>query len=251
MKRWVSHVENNTDTRRWVRVTLDLLLVTLCLGFAFRVSAQYTAPIKPIAPAPEMLLARLHELHYWTGQTFSLKEEANRQAVLAFQKVSGLKRSGKLDAQTAASIQTAVAPEIKHALHELHLEVDLNRQIMFIIGNADELLHILPVSTGSGQLFEFPGKGVEQAVTPRGHFRVRYKISGWRTSPLGRLYYPMYVTGGIAVHGASSVPPVPASHGCIRIPLYAAREVFSMVSIGTPVIVEGDNPRPPKQRATE
>ena len=36
-------------------------------------------------------------------------------------------------------------------------------------------------------------------------------------STLGILYRPRFIVGGVAVHGYSSVPNYPASHGCIRV----------------------------------
>jgi len=44
-------------------------------------------------------------------------------------------------------------------------------------------------------------------------------------------------TEGIAIHGNPSVPVYPASHGCIRIPMFAAKEFSQMTPVGTPVIV--------------
>ncbi len=51
------------------------------------------------------------------------------------------------------------------------------------------------------------------------------------------LYYPIYVTRGVAIHGSQSVPSRPASHGCIRIPMSAAKEFFEETPIGTVVLV--------------
>ena len=70
-----------------------------------------------------------------------------------------------------------------------------------------------------------------------GRFTVIRKIAGWRKSPLGMLYYPTYITEGVAIHGSRSVPPRPASHGCIRIPMSAAKEFFDVTPIGTVVLV--------------
>ncbi|HWS33270.1 MAG TPA: L,D-transpeptidase [Actinoplanes sp.] len=47
------------------------------------------------------------------------------------------------------------------------------------------------------------------------------QIDGWRDAPLGLLWRPKYFNGGIAVHGAPSVPPYPASHGCARVSIAA------------------------------
>jgi len=57
--------------------------------------------------------------------------------------------------------------------------------------------------------------------TPTGGFRVGTQIAGWHRSKLEDgvffLYYPSYFNGGIAIHGALSVPNYPASHGCVRV----------------------------------
>jgi lipoprotein-anchoring transpeptidase ErfK/SrfK len=51
------------------------------------------------------------------------------------------------------------------------------------------------------------------------------------------MYYPVYIVGGIAIHGSPSVPRSPASHGCIRIPMYAAKAFHDSTPVGTPVHV--------------
>jgi lipoprotein-anchoring transpeptidase ErfK/SrfK len=79
----------------------------------------------------------------------------------------------------------------------------------------------------------------QPAVTPPGRFRVYRKLPGWRKSELGLLYYPNYIVGGIAIHGNPAVPSVPASHGCIRIPMFAAEEFSNLSPVGTPVLVYG------------
>jgi hypothetical protein len=41
----------------------------------------------------------------------------------------------------------------------------------------------------------------------------------------------------VAIHGYRTVPIQPESHGCIRIPIFAAREVSKLLPIGTIVLV--------------
>jgi lipoprotein-anchoring transpeptidase ErfK/SrfK len=60
---------------------------------------------------------------------------------------------------------------------------------------------------------------------------------GWENNVPGSMYYPNYISGGIAIHGSYSVPVKPASHGCIRIPMFAAREVSKLLKLGTIVLV--------------
>jgi lipoprotein-anchoring transpeptidase ErfK/SrfK len=117
-----------------------------------------------------------------------------------------------------------------------HVEVDLKRQVLFVVEANGDVSKILPVSTGNGKPFEIEGE-TEAAVTPVGRFRVYRKVPGWRKSRLGLLYYPNYLVGGIAIHGNPAVPAQPASHGCIRIPMFASEQFSSLTPIGTEVIV--------------
>jgi len=75
------------------------------------------------------------------------------------------------------------------------------------------------------------------AYTPRGRFVVYDKSFGWENGQLGSVYYANYISGGVAIHGYLSVPNEPASHGCIRIPMFAAREVSKLLQLGTIVLV--------------
>jgi lipoprotein-anchoring transpeptidase ErfK/SrfK len=114
--------------------------------------------------------------------------------------------------------------------------VDLDRQVLLLVNDEGAIDKILPVSTGSGKKFNEKGiKGT--AYTPRGRFRVYGKASGWKKSPLGLLYYPSYLSDGIAIHGNPEVPSTPASHGCIRVPMFAARAVSRSLPVGTIVLV--------------
>ena len=89
------------------------------------------------------------------------------------------------------------------------------------MGEGGKVSKVLPVSTGNGE--EFTNEGwTRRAITPTGRFKVHNKIKGWRKSPLGRIYYPVYFLSGIAIHGYSSVPVKAASHGCVRIPMHIA-----------------------------
>ncbi|MBS1903792.1 MAG: L,D-transpeptidase [Bacteroidetes bacterium] len=188
-------------------------------------------------------LVRLSSLGFWPDTSATPLSSKNRQAIVAFEKVQRLKRTGKLSDSVAMAIRRAERPLARDSMHRLHMEVDLNRQVLFVVDSVDHVWRILPVSTGNGQKFFYPEKGWEYARTPRGTFRIYYKVSGWKKSELGMLYDPMYIRGGFAIHGAQSVPAVPASHGCIRVPMFAAATLFRMMSVGTPVVVFGENPK--------
>jgi lipoprotein-anchoring transpeptidase ErfK/SrfK len=98
--------------------------------------------------------------------------------------------------------------------------------VLYVVRNGS-VWQILPVSTAG-----LPGR-----FTPVGQFAVYRKVSGFDPSPLGVLYDPLYFTGGYAIHGNPSVPPYPASHGCVRVPMWAAPILFAELPYGTPVDV--------------
>jgi hypothetical protein len=117
-----------------------------------------------------------------------------------------------------------------------HVEVDLSLQRLFIVDAFGCVTKTLPISSGSGRLFTSEG-WTRRAITPTGRFTVDRKIEGWLKAPLGMLYYPSFIYEGVAIHGSPSVPRTPASHGCIRIPMSAAKEFFETTPIGTIVLV--------------
>lgn len=178
---------------------------------------------------------RLADLGYWTGKIDGRWDVASRNALIAFQKVEGLKRTGTLTRADFELLMLAQRPTPREG-GDAHIEVDLVRQVLFIVDETGTVTKILPVSTGSGKEFRSEG-WARDAITPPGRYQVRSKIPGWKKSPLGRLYYPVYFMYGTAIHGYPSVPTKPASHGCVRIPMFAAAEIFKTLPVGMPVIV--------------
>ena len=43
--------------------------------------------------------------------------------------------------------------------------------------------------------------------------------------------------GGFAIHGYPSVPAYPASHGCVRIPMWIAPSLFGTYDCGTNLVI--------------
>jgi hypothetical protein len=185
---------------------------------------------------------RMIELGYWIGEAEGKWGEASRHGLIAFQKVERRARTGKLTLNELEALRIAVRPAPRERGFP-HIEVDLQRQVLFMVDADGTVSKILPVSSGNGKPFEIEGE-TDIAVTPTGRFRVYRKLDGWRKSKLGLLYYPSYIVGGIAIHGNPSVPAQPASHGCIRIPMFASEEFSAMTPIGTQVIVYDGSERP-------
>ena len=178
---------------------------------------------------------RLSEMGYWTGRVDGVIDNVTQAAMSAFQKWEGRRVTGHLTRLEFNAIRDATAPAPRDSGYK-HVEVDLDRQVMLLTDDEGAVTKILPVSTGSGKRYREPRMS-GLAYTPRGRFRIYAKISGWRKSPLGLLYYPNYFSDGIAIHGNPSVPRSPQSHGCVRIPMFAAEEISKQLPVGTIVLI--------------
>ena len=196
-------------------------------------------------PAVLALEKKLEQLKYFVGQVDEAYDGNTRDAVLAFQKVTNMDRTGRATDDVVAAVQAAKADPapLLAAGGYKRVEVDRDRQVLFLYEN-NKLKTILGVSTGSGERFCSEG-WCRLALTPTGAFTVYSKTVGWETGPLGSLYNSQYFNGGIAIHGSGSVPGYPASHGCVRISMSAAEWFPDEVSIGTPVyVISSEEPMP-------
>lgn len=77
-----------------------------------------------------------------------------------------------------------------------------------------------------------------------GSYRIQRVRPGWHTStlypaPEPNMYNTMYIRGAIAIHGSNSVPPHPASAGCVRVTPEVADRLFADLGVGDPVEVIG------------
>jgi len=160
---------------------------------------------------------------------------STRSALIIFQKWEGRKVTGQLNRGEYEAIMNATPPQAKDSGYK-HVEVDLDRQVLLLTDEDGAIKKMLPVSTGSNK--QYHEKGMSGlAYTPRGRFRIYAKISGWRKSPLGLLYYPNYFSDGLAIHGNPAVPHTPQSHGCVRIPMSASVEMSKELELGTIVLI--------------
>ncbi len=179
--------------------------------------------------------ARLAEMGYRPGRVDGVIDGYTRRALISFQKFEGRKVTGALSRKEFDAIMSAAAPQARDSGYR-HVEVDLDRQVLLLTDDDGAIARILPVSTGSNKRYNEKGmRGL--AYTPTGRFRIYAKISGWRKSPLGLLYYPNYFSDGLAIHGNPSVPNSPQSHGCIRIPMWAAVEISKALPVGTILLI--------------
>ncbi|HEX7094471.1 MAG TPA: L,D-transpeptidase family protein [Acidimicrobiales bacterium] len=163
---------------------------------------------------------------YWLPKTDDgVFDDHTMHAVTAVQKVHGLPRTGVADLATLAAL--SAPPPTPRSTGGLVIEVDLARQVTFVVRDG-VVTEIFDVSTGK-----------RKGSTPVGEHTITREIDGIRNAPLGRLYRPKYIVGGVAFHGYPSVPPEPASHGCIRMTNAVMDHVWEtgLMPKGTPVLV--------------
>lgn len=168
---------------------------------------------------------RLVQLGYALIQVDDYYGESTKDAVMAFQKVEGLQRDGDAGPQVWGHLPFAERPRPRYSASGKRVEIDLTRQVLFLIED-DQVVKVLNCSSGA-----------EGWRTPPGTFTVFRKDVDWQKSPLGYLYYPAYFNGGIAIHGSWDVPGWPASHGCIRIPVWSAIDLWNELHYGIRVDV--------------
>jgi hypothetical protein len=184
--------------------------------------------LRPGARGPDVLALqrRLAALGFWLGTPDGRYGAGTAHAVTAFQKYQGIKRDGIAGPSTLAALQRADRPRPRSTSGRL-IEIDLHRQLLLVVSDG-RVRWVLDTSTGA-----------VAGTTPKGHFTVDRQVDGYRHAPLGVLYRPKYFHEGVAVHGFTSVPAYPASHGCVRVTYGAMDWLWSSGSmpLGTPVWV--------------
>ena len=182
------------------------------------------------------LQRRLSGLGYWLGTADGEFGDLTRQAVVTIQKVAGLSRDGICGPVTWLRVDSGTRPRARSTRGHV-VEIRKATQTL-VIADAGVVRRIYNTSTGSGQRY-LQGGTWHIAVTPSGTYRVFRRVNAWDSGPLGSLYRPEYFNGGIAVHGYTSVPSTPASHGCCRVSLKAMDNLWGVggIQVGTTVLV--------------
>jgi L,D-transpeptidase-like protein/putative peptidoglycan binding protein len=141
------------------------------------------------------------------------------EAVLAFQKVRWMNRSGRVGSKVWNKLGQASIPKARH--RGTHIEVDKTRQVLFEVrrGRVVRVIHVSTGATGN---------------TPIGRWHIYWKQAGLNSHGM---YYSLFWFRGFAIHGYASVPAWPASHGCVRIPMWLAQGLYSRWSVGATVYV--------------
>lgn len=168
-------MQNSPTASRRPRRILCLLVAALVAGAGGTAEAQTRRPAKvaPAQPAPsneEIGEAgrRLGELGYWVKPDPVGPDDSLRHTLITFQKIEGRPRTGVLTEEELRALRAARRPSALEWGHP-HIEVDLCRQVLFVVDCCGATLRTLPVSTGSGECFTEGGRTRRPA---------RYRVPG-------------------------------------------------------------------------
>lgn len=222
-----ARIRLNTRSLEPIRVAIESLPAKGYVRVTDSLRVRLRAPVLTVGssgPLVAGMLTRLAALGYVTPSPRSTLDGDVQQSVYAFQKAQRLERTGVADDAFWRRLASPAPVLPRYPAAGDHLEVDKTRQVLLKVRGGRVTL-ISPVSTGGGYW------------TPEGRFAIGRKIPGYDPSPLGVLYKPMYFIGGYAIHGSPSVPPYPASHGCVRVPNFVADMLYASEPYGEPVFV--------------
>jgi hypothetical protein len=187
----------------------------------------------------KLLQERLKQLAFDPGDADGQFGSLTTSAVWAFEKlVLNRKATGKIspDDWNVLFGNVQIAPRRTNSTLT-HLEVYLPQQVAVLFkNNVPEL--VTHISTGDGKEWcSDKAARCGLSITPGGVYHFYRRQSDWWEGSLGRMFNPVYFNYGIAVHGMTSVPNYPASHGCVRIPMHIAQYFPDLVRKGDMVYV--------------
>jgi PKD repeat protein len=170
----------------------------------------------PSVLALNQALARLHIALAGIDSTYGAD---TRDAVVTFEKLHGLPRTGAVDTRFWRVLARAHVPRARYRGD--HIEVSKPLQVLFVVRRGRVVLatHVSTGATGN---------------TPVGRWYVYSKTPGWLSSGM---FDSSFFLRGFAIHGYPEVPFYAASHGCVRVPVWLAPRIYGYASPGSIVYV--------------
>ena len=203
-----------------------IVITIVFAALAIPAPAFASLSIGAVGPAVHALQKKLVKLRYLgpSGLT-GVYSERTAQAVMAFQGWYGIPRDGVAGPTTLNRLHKAKFRPHPWARAHKHIEVHKAQQVLLMIGKGGKVTRAIHVSTAA------PGH-----VTPSGRFHIYSKsLMSWSKPFQVWLPYASYFYAGDAFHQFPSVPPYPASHGCVRIYDRDAIVVYQFATLGTRV----------------
>ena len=153
-------------------------------------------------------------------------DAATARAVTAFRKTNGMGVTGYASSAVYQKLFRG------HGAYRLrypkagkkgkHVEFDWSRQVL-VLAKGGRPYRIYHSSSGA-------------PATPTVFGKFNFYLQTPGTNAKG-MVHSSYFIRGYAIHGYASVPNYPASHGCLRVPIPNALQIFEWIDIGDPIYV--------------
>jgi hypothetical protein len=222
-------VSARVKTRRSGLVRLRLRHVATPQQLAF---VSRSRPVKVVSLAAgqgsrgtkvTLLQRGLYALGYAVPRT-GVYDGATSRAVLAFRKTNNMGRSGFATRGVFSKVlQHEGTFKARYPKAGRHVEFDWSRQVLALFDKGGKVHRIYHASSGK-----------PSTPTVFGTYRFYRKDPGTNSEGM---VDSNYFIRGYAIHGYHSVPSYAASHGCIRVPIPNARQIFDAVSLGEQIFV--------------
>jgi hypothetical protein len=172
---------------------------------------------------PVLLLQRALKRSGFATPVTGFYDAGTARAVTAFRKTNGLGRDGFASAAVYARLfRGQGAFRAKYPRAGRHVEFDWSRQVLALMNGA-RAHRVYHASSGT-------------PATPTVFGTYRFYRKDFGTNALG-MVHSSYFIRGYAIHGYKSVPNYPASHGCIRVPIPNAADIFNWIPRGMRIFV--------------
>ncbi|KUO50747.1 MAG: hypothetical protein APF76_15735 [Desulfitibacter sp. BRH_c19] len=194
-------------------------------------------PTSPPMEGPDIIELQmlLREIDYYIGPINGIYNDLTEKSLKTFQKDSGINSDGWVTYKTWQTL-TGNYDEITPVTNtkptgSLHLVINKSERKIYLYDDG-KLIKEYPVAVGKAE-----------TPTPVGEWKIASKGvwgGGFGTRWMG-LNVPW---GKFGIHGTNKPYSVGtyASHGCIRMLNKDVEDLYPLVPIGTPVIIEGDYP---------
>lgn len=208
-----------------------LLILTLWLALLPNVAAGEIKEFSVGSKGKDIyeIEKRLTRLSFNPGKVDEVYDIKTKFAVRAFQSVCEIEPTGVVNKETLKKLENPKKLQLRSKYIKDLIEIDLTKQVLVLISGG-RIKYILPISSGRA--------GYD---TPTGYYSVEGFLPGWHevvNKPwTGMMYNSVYFWRSYAIHGSTSVPSFPASHGCIRITSWDADLVYPNVHKWEQVII--------------
>ena len=166
---------------------------------------------------------RLAALSYRPGTVDGLYDGATTDAVMAFQKVERLQRTGTATDAVQRRLVDAVTPSARRSAGGTRVEIDLTKQVLFLV-KAGRVEYTIPIASGAEGAVPPPAPSPSRESFPTGGRAISDSSTNRRTS-----------TAGTPSTARTRCPPIRASHGCVRVAVSTMDWLYPLLPIGTRV----------------